>query len=140
MTKSSPKSEARRIALLHLYQMASEKNYVFSPGHFRKSFDHFAWDQAVFDKASELIELVLNKRVEVDKMIERHSAHWSIDRMSVIDRTLLRMAVSEMFYHDTPFKVAINEAIELCKEYSQEKSFSFVNGVLNAVAKEKESS
>ena len=74
---------------------------------------------------------------EIDRLIEMHSTHWKISRMALVDRNILRMAVFELLYcPDIPASVTINEAIEIAKKFGTEESGSFVNGVLDHIAKE----
>lgn len=86
-----------------------------------------------------LLDNVLAKRMELDAIIEKAAPEWPIDRISVIDRNVLRLGLYELLFADraeVPAKVAINEAIELAKAFGGEKSGGFVNGVLGAVYKE----
>ncbi len=73
---------------------------------------------------------------EVDERISRHAEHWRMDRMLAVDRNILRLAVYEMMHGDTPPAVAIDEALELARKFSNEESVQFVNGVLDAVNRE----
>jgi len=73
---------------------------------------------------------------ELDERISRHAEHWRIDRMPTVDRNILRLAVYEMTLGGTPPPVAIDEALELARKYSNEESVQFVNGVLDAVRRE----
>lgn len=74
-------------------------------------------------------------RPGIDATIERHSDGWSIARMPLVDRSILRLATWELLHRpDVPTAVVINEAVELAKDYSTERSPGFVNGVLDAVA------
>ena len=74
---------------------------------------------------------------EIDAKINEVSEGWKTGRMGKVDLTLIRLAVYEMLYEeDVPAKVAINEAVELCKKYDEEKARPFLNGVLNAVKNE----
>jgi len=70
---------------------------------------------------------------ELDRRITQHAVHWRIERMPSVDRNILRLAVYEMLYSDTPAAVVIDEALELARRYSNEESVQFVNGVLDAV-------
>jgi len=70
---------------------------------------------------------------ELDRRITQHAEHWRIERMPTVDRNILRLAVYEMKYSDTPAPVVIDEALELARRYSNEESVQFVNGVLDAV-------
>lgn len=79
---------------------------------------------------------VLTHKEELDEEITKSSANWSINRMAKVDHMLLRMAIYELkFVQDIPEKVAINEAIELSKVYSTDKSPKFINGILGNVVK-----
>ena len=70
---------------------------------------------------------------EVDEQIAKHAEHWRIERMPTVDRNILRLAVYEMSHEGTPAAVAIDEALELARKFSNEESVHFVNGVLDAV-------
>lgn len=84
--------------------------------------------------SSELVGGATRHREEIDGFIAGCSDHWSLDRMSRVDRNILRMAVYELLYClDIPPKVTLNEAIDLGKEYGSENSGSFINGVLDAL-------
>ncbi len=79
-------------------------------------------------------EDVIVKIPEIDGIISEHAVNWSVDRMSQVDLTILRLGVYEMKFDDEiPEKVAINEAVELAKTYGGENSASFINGVLARV-------
>jgi len=72
----------------------------------------------------------------IDEIIEKVAEHWTLDRMAVVDRNILRAATYELFYRpDIPPSVTINEAIEISKKYSTEDSASFINGVLDKIRK-----
>lgn len=85
-----------------------------------------------------LLTQYLQSRDEVDALIRRHAQHWRLERMAVVDRNILRMAVSEFLYRDTPPVVVINEAIEIARKYSTDDSTEFVNGILDAIRRELE--
>lgn len=74
---------------------------------------------------------------DITKLIEKHlKSDWKIDRISKIDLSLLKLAIYEIKYKEIPYKVAINEAIELAKKYGEDNSKNFVNGILASVVKE----
>ncbi|MDW7772739.1 MAG: transcription antitermination factor NusB [Desulfobulbaceae bacterium] len=84
--------------------------------------------------ARKLITGICSQLTEIDKLLAAHSHNWRLERMSGVDRNILRIAVYEMrFSEDVPAKVAINEALELAKYYSISDSIPFINGVLDAV-------
>ena len=74
---------------------------------------------------------------EIDEVILSKLKNWTIERIFKIDLSILRLAVYELNYTETPFKVVINEAVELAKKYGNDESYTFINGVLREVAKEK---
>ncbi len=77
------------------------------------------------------------QRAEIDEAIEKHLMGWKKSRISPVSMAILRLAAYEILYmSDIPAKVSINEAVELAKKYDDEKSYSFVNGVLNALSAE----
>ncbi|HZN15584.1 MAG TPA: transcription antitermination factor NusB [Acidimicrobiales bacterium] len=85
----------------------------------------------------DLVNGVERQRDVIDQLIERFSIDWTIDRMPVVDRTVLRLAIYELLDHaDVPTAAVLSEAVELAKQYSTEDSGRFVNGVLAAVALE----
>ena len=85
--------------------------------------------------AEELVRGIESRAGEIDGLISSHAKGWAIDRMPVVDRALLRIAVYELVAcPDVPVAVVISEAVELAKRYSTEDSSRFVNGVLAAVA------
>jgi N utilization substance protein B len=86
-----------------------------------------------------LINRVLQKRTAIDEIIEKAAPDWPIDKISIVDRNILRIGLTELLFgnrQEVPPKVAINEAIELAKTFGGENSGKFVNGVLGAVYKE----
>jgi len=86
-----------------------------------------------------LIEEILKKRKSIDEIIEKAAPDWPIDKISIVDRNILRIGLTELLFGDrtqVPPKVAINEAIELAKTFGGENSSKFINGVLGAVYKE----
>ena len=71
----------------------------------------------------------------LDQLIAEHSENWRLERLSAIDRAILRLGIHELRGGDTPPKVVLNEAVELAKKFSSEESAAFVNGILDAVCK-----
>ena len=89
-------------------------------------------DQAGF--AGSLAEGVAAHVAELDPLISEAAAHWRIERMNVVDRLVMRLAVYEFLYEqDTPATVVINEALELARAFSSEEAVPFVNGVLDGI-------
>ena len=73
---------------------------------------------------------------DIDHRIAQKSEHWKLERMAIVDRNILRLAIYEMSRRETPPAVVIDEALELARQFSGEESVSFINGVLDAVHKE----
>ena len=84
--------------------------------------------------ARSLVQGVQDRQSDIDELIVRYSDHWTIDRMPVVDRTLLRIALFEILWgQDIPVAVAINEAVDLAKSLSTEESGRFINGLLGRI-------
>lgn len=104
-----------------------------------RNAQEFAPGLSDFSFMKRLIDIVISKRAELDTIIERAAPEWPIDKISIVDRNILRLGLAELLFSDrgeVPAKVAINEAIELGKTFGGENSGRFVNGVLGAVYKE----
>jgi transcription antitermination protein NusB len=84
--------------------------------------------------ANDLVEGTWKSRDKIDALLSSNSSNWTLERMSRVDKSILRMAVYELlFCPDIPPKVTLNEAIDLGKIYGSENSGSFINGILNAL-------
>lgn len=131
-----PRHKARQIALAALFE------WSFNPAVNLNSLDHA---REVLDGESggttpQLVERIFNGVREnlatIDKIITASAPAWPINQISRVDLLCLRIAVFELYFSaNIPYKVAINEAIELAKEFGGEKSGKFVNGVLGTVVK-----
>jgi transcription antitermination protein NusB len=97
-------------------------------------------EQPIVDEFMENLAKGTEKhRAEVDAVISSKSEHWRIERMPVVDRNILRMAVFEMQELRTPPPVVIDEALELARQFSNDESVPFINGVLDAVNRSRKS-
>jgi transcription antitermination protein NusB len=86
--------------------------------------------------AGDLFRVATTNQEKIDELIAANSQHWRLERMSAVDRNLLRMAVGEMLgFKSTPFPIVINEALEIGRRYSAPESINFLNGLLDAVAR-----
>lgn len=132
------KSRGREAALKALYRLD-----ILGTGSATTTDDLLqeAVDDLKVGKRSEafartLLEEVIGAMDSIDSLIEEASENWRLDRMSVIDRNVLRLAVGELRSKEgTPFKVVIDEAIKLTKKYDSPESSAFVNGILDRVVK-----
>ncbi len=90
--------------------------------------------------AEKLINTVTENTDKIDEIISSYLRGWKLVRLPKVDLAILRLAVAEiMWFEDVPDKVSVNEAVELAKKYSEEKSPSFINGVLGSVVRGKNS-
>ncbi len=132
--RATERREAREFALKFLYQNEMDKIFFFSENHFSSFNQHFPVSSSALAFSRELLERLYKNWTEIDKHIQDHAKNWSISRMSVIDRSILRLALAEMLGKETPYKVVINEAIEIGKLYGSGESSAFINGILDAVS------
>lgn len=94
-------------------------------------------EEEVKQYISNIVTGIKENREEIIGFIEKNlKAEWKIDRISKIDLSLLKLAIYEIKYNEIPYKVAINECIELAKKYGEENSKNFINGILASVVKE----
>jgi len=91
-------------------------------------------DDRIIEFADFLIKNTIVDLEEIDTMIDNHSQNWSIERMAVTDKSLLRIAVLEILRTETPAAIVMDEAIEISKRYCSESSSKFINGILNSIA------
>lgn len=129
---------AREAALQMLYQAeigrasAYEAIATYWPAH--DADDPLA--ETFREFANELVRGTIGRVAEIDGILAAHTQNWRVERLTVIDRLILRLAVYEFLAHpQTPARVVINEAIELARAYSGEEAVAFVNGVLDSARK-----
>jgi N utilization substance protein B len=127
--------KSREYALQVLYAMDSSKD----PAEDALKFFWVAHPEELADVrgfTEELVKGVESKREEIDSAITGLSTNWKLSRMAIVDRNILRMAIYELYWcGDIPARVTLNEAIEIAKQFGTEESGSFVNGILDKVAK-----
>jgi N utilization substance protein B len=128
--------KAREIALQFLYLL--EQTGASDPAPYEADF----WARHPVDDeartfASSLVHGTKLQQAQIDKRIAASAEHWDLERMAVVDRNILRLAVYELLFEpDVPGKVAINEAIEIAKKFGTAESSRFINGVLDRIHKE----
>ena len=123
---------ARELAIQVLFHLE------FNPGDQDDSFDlvceHFSPPNDIRSFSRELFRGIYGKKEELDRLIRESSRHWRLERMSYVDRNILRLAIFEILYmEDIPPKVSIDEAVELGKKYGTEESGAFINGILDHI-------
>jgi N utilization substance protein B len=127
--------KSRELAMQMLFQADVGKQ---TPDQVRRTFwearEEVDADTRGF--AEDLYRVANVREEEVTELMDRHSAHWRLERMPAVDRNVLRMAIAEMIgFPSTPAPIVINEALEIARRYSAPESINFLNGVLDAVAK-----
>jgi len=102
----------------------------------KHAFENDKYPDDVKEFTLTLVKGVMSNLAEIDKVIKNYTNNWSLDRITNIDRNILRIAIYEILYlQNIPKSVSINEAVELAKKYGTRSSFSFVNGVLGRINK-----
>lgn len=125
------RSRCRELALQILYQAEFVGH---REGEVARFWRHFHRGDKVPPYLQDLVSGVATHQEELDRLIRQHSEHWRLERMALVDRNLLRLAIYELLYHpEVPAKVVINEAVELAKRYGTELSGAFVNGLLDRI-------
>lgn len=132
---SIPRRKSREFALQVLYQLNITKQDVITA--LTQFQEHFLSNGEADEFLKRLVLGVLEHSLELDHLIEQHSENWRLDRINIIDRNILRMALFELLYcEEIPPKVTINEAIDLGKRYGSEDSGIFINGILDRIQNE----
>ncbi len=132
--KRHERTRARRAALQILYTSEITES---SPADIAEKETYLSDDGVLSDYAEALVHGVAEHRDDIDGQLTATSENWSLARMPIVDRSILRLATYEMLYvEDVPTSVAINEAVELAKDFGgEDESPRFVNGVLGRIAK-----
>lgn len=126
--------KSRELALQSLYQ--SELTGKPPAESLALICEHFTVNKKAVSYAEKIIRGVTADSGRINALIEQHAANWRLERMPVIDRSILRVAVYEFrISKEVPATVAINEAIEMAKDYSGDDSGPFLNGILDAINK-----
>lgn len=95
-----------------------------------------SFDTGAQEFATRVVLGVLARRAELDERIQLRAEHWRISRMAIVDRNVLRLAVYEFMYEQTPRTVVINEALEIARRFSTFEATQFINGILDAVKRD----
>jgi len=124
--------KSRELTLQTLYQ--AEVNGSEPLAQFTLFCENFQVNPKIVPLAQELLAGIGEHLAEIDDLIRQHTKNWRVDRMSIVDRSLIRLGAYELLFRaDVPPTVAINEAIEIAKRYSTDDAPSFINGILDAI-------
>jgi N utilization substance protein B len=128
-----PRTRARSLALQVLYEVDMANH---PPAEvFKSRLEETPLSDELSDFARQIIFGVLPRTHDLDQLIAKYAPEWPFEQVAAIDRNILRIALWEFaVFHETPIKVAINEAVELAKEFGSDSAPRFVNGVLGALA------
>ncbi|MCI5733329.1 MAG: transcription antitermination factor NusB [Tenericutes bacterium] len=124
------RSEARGIIMTILYQV-----FMYEKSNIDYDLNEVFSENLKIDNSfvKEMVTGVLDKKNDIDNIANKYLKDWDIKRLSLPDQAILRMGIYELLYTDTPDIVAINEAVELSKKYSDDKVKNMINGVLDKV-------
>ena len=107
-----------------------------------EQFDEILKDKKVkgskAEFAKKLLTGILQKIDKIDIIIKDHLIDWNFERLDKVDKQILRVGIYELLYTDTPYQIVIDEAVKLAKNFSEDKAKSFINGILDRIAKENE--
>lgn len=124
------RSELREVAMTVIYQA-----YIFQDSNQDFDANELIKEQLEVENefVNELVFNVLKKQKEINKLANKYLVDWNINRLSKVDKAILSIGIYELMYTDTPSVVAINEAIELSKKYSDEKVTKMLNATLDKI-------
>lgn len=128
------RKEAREYAFLYIYQYEFvDENSIDNIGYFLEEYNV---EDNQLEYFNSVIKLVNNNIKDIDDKILENLKGWSISRINKIDLAILRLAIAEILYmEDIPYKVSINEAVEISKKYGDDNSPNFINGLLAKINK-----
>ena len=129
------RSELREIIMKVIYQ-----TYILDKTKNNYDVDDLIKEQLEVenDYVRDCINGIIKNQKEINKLANKHMNNWTIDRLNKVDQAIISLGIYELMYTDTPSIVAINEAIELSKKYSEEAVTKMINGVLDRIYHEEE--
>jgi len=139
--------KSREVALQTLYSLTFEpvEDYLGMLGNADKiemklleiaDQEDIEVESPIYDFAQNLLDHTVRNIIAIDERIKEKSMNWSFERIATLDKSLLRIATYELMFTDTPIPIIIDEAVEISKKFCSEKTGNFINGILNAIAKE----
>ena len=129
------RSELREIIMKVIYQ-----TYILDKTNNEYNINDLIKEQLEIENeyVNTCVESIIKNQKEINKLANKYMNNWTIDRLNKVDKAILSLAIYELMYTDTPSVVAINEAIELSKKYSEEAVTKMINGVLDKIYHEEE--
>ncbi len=129
------RAAARAADAARLSELTSPRSPEGTTAIFDSTIEHFDVPRSAVEFARQLVGGVVALIEPLDEILGQHARNWRVSRMAVVDRNVLRLAIFELRETDTPVAVVIDEAVDLARRFGSDSSPSFVNGVLDAVAK-----
>jgi N utilization substance protein B len=129
--------------ITHAREAVVQTLYALDQGNDKaiEQFDEILKDKKVKGPKAEFAKKLLNGVMEnldkIDEEIKNHLIDWDFNRLDKVDKQILRVGTYELMYTDTPFQIVIDEAVKIAKNFSEDKAKSFINGILDKIAKEK---
>jgi N utilization substance protein B len=129
------RSELRKVIMTVLYQIS-----IYESNKIKYNVDSVIKESLEIenDFVNSIVYGVIENKIYIDEVANKHLKDWSIERLGKTDQAILRIGIYEILYTDTPDIVCINEAVELAKEYSDEKVKNMINAVLDNIMHDKE--
>lgn len=132
------RSRAREVALQALYQR--DQNKTMSQDDALAFLSRRLTEPELVELGNSLYLGTVTHLKEIDERLAKVADNWSVERMAIVDRNVLRLGIFELYHGpEMPFKVVLDEAVELAKRYGSEESPAFVNGILDKIASDKNS-
>ena len=128
--------------ITHAREAVIQTLYALDAGNDKaiEQFEEILKDKRIKQKKAEfarnLLKGVLEHLDEIDEIIKNHLIDWDFERLDKVDKQILRVAVYELKYTNTPYQIVIDEAVKIAKNFSEDKAKSFINGILDKIAKE----
>lgn len=129
------RSELREVIMKVIYQ-----TYILDKTSNNYNVDDLIKEQLEVenDYVNDCVHGIITNQKEINKLANKHMNNWTIDRLNKVDQAIISLGIYELIYADTPSIVAINEAIELSKKYSEEAVTKMINGILDKIYHEEE--
>ena len=140
-THVTPRQKAREIAFQFIYRYDQTDNNTVALSQifdeFTKHAEHFNCPEESFEFAARLADVTIKQLIPIDEMIQKHAQNWRLERISSVDKAILRMGIAELlFFKDVPASVTLNEVVELSKDFGEAESPAFINGILDPISRE----
>ena len=134
--RRAPRHASRQVALQVLYALDVGPATASVEEVFERVSDNFDLPEGARAFAKQLVCGVIEDREAIDERLAHHARNWRISRMAAVDRNVLRLCAYEILHTDTPAAVALDQAVELARRFGAEGSPAFVNGILDALARD----